>query len=106
MSLVQISSLRPTGQEFEEVRGGHLFRFAQPEIWYRRVARRAQESLPGFFIQEQLYPDPEKAEGVLLVQRSPRPAFPRRTRTGSEKGEDGPRSHHHGSQRARLVIRI
>ena len=55
MPFFQIPSLRPTREELEEIRGGYLLRSAKPEVWHRRVPRRAQEWIPGFPIQEQLH---------------------------------------------------
>lgn len=70
LSCIPISSLWTTGQKLKEIRGRYLFRLAKLEGWDRCYAGRTEEPVPRFPLQEQLHPNTEKAEGLLLVQRA------------------------------------
>lgn len=101
-----IPSLWTAREELEEVRGRYLLRLAKPQGRHRRHARRAQEPVPRFPLQEQLHPDTEEAKGFLLVQRAPRSTVSRCAGKGLEEGEDGPGGYHPRRQRACHVLRI
>lgn len=70
MSVFPLSSLRPTSEELEEIRGGYLLGPAELEIGYRCVSRRTEECFLGLLIQKQLHSDTEETKGLLLVQRT------------------------------------
>ena len=102
--LLQVPSFRAACQELQEVRGRYILRPAQPQVRYRCLAGRAEKSVPGLLVQEQLHPNAEEAEGVLLVQRAPRPALPRCIGARSQAREDGAGGYDDGGQRAGVVF--
>lgn len=80
MPVLPLPSFRPTGEEFKEVRGGHLLGSAKSKVGHRCLARGAKEWFLGLPVQEQLHSNTEEAKGLLLVQRATRPTLPRRAR--------------------------
>lgn len=71
MPRISISSVWSSGEELEEVRRGHFLRSPQPESWHRCDIGGTEERILRLPVQEQLHPNSEEAEGVLLVQRAP-----------------------------------